>query len=160
MPTKNSSYEKIKSKICAMKGIYPSLRSRSDDYIFSALCVRSHLYKNPALILTENDIDEMIVDGQYDGGVDILLTDPNSDASDMVIAQSKFYTSISTDDVMNAMAKMASFYKDMEQGHYEQVNSKVQRRFLSLNAELGEESKVHFVFYTSAPQSGINRIRI
>lgn len=143
-----------------MKGTYPSLRTKSDDYIFSALCVKSHLYKNPALVLYENDFDEMIVDGQYDGGVDVLLTDPNSEGSDMVIAQSKFYTNISADDVMNAMTKMASFYKDMSQGHYEQVNSKVQRRFLTLNAELGDESKIHFVFYTSAPQSGINRSRI
>lgn len=160
MPTNNSSYEKIQAKIHAMKGTYPSLRTKADDYVFSALCVKSHLYKNPALVLYENDFDEMIVDSQYDGGVDILLTDPNSEGSDMIIAQSKFYTSISADDVMNAMTKMASFYKDMSQGHYEQVNAKVQRRFLTLNAELGDESKIHFVFYTSAPQSGINRTRI
>lgn len=160
MLTSNSSYEKIKSKICALKRTYPSLRNKGDDYVFSALCVKSHLFKNPALELYENDFDEMIVDGQYDGGVDILLTDPNSEESDMVIAQSKFYTSISSDDVMNAMTKMASFYKDMSQGHYEQVNAKVQRRFLTLNAEIGDESKVHFVFYTSAPQAGINRARI
>ena len=160
MPANSSSYEKIQSKIHALKGSYPSLRTKSDDYVFSALCVKSHLFKNPALVLYENDFDEMIVDGQYDGGVDVLLTDPNSEESDMVIAQSKFYTSISADDVMNAMTKMASFFKDMSQGHYEQVNAKVQRRFLTLNAELGDESKVHFVFYTSAPQAGINRSRI
>lgn len=160
MPANNSSYEKIQSKIHAMKTAYPSLRAKSDDYVFSALCIKSHLYKNPALVLYESDFDEMIVDGQYDGGVDVLVTDPNSDGADMVIAQSKYYTSISTDDVMNAMSKMASFYKDMSQGRYEQVNAKVQRRFLTLNAELGEESKIHFVFYTSAPQSGINRARM
>lgn len=123
MPANSSSYEKIQSKIHALKGSYPSLRTKSDDYVFSALCVKSHLFKNPALVLYENDFDEMIVDGQYDGGVDVLLTDPNSEESDMVIAQSKFYTSISADDVMNAMTKMASFFKDMSQGHYEQVNS-------------------------------------
>lgn len=160
MPANNNSYEKIQSKIHAMKTAYPSLRTKSDDYVFSALCIKSHLYKNPALVLYESDFDEMIVDGQYDGGVDVLVTDPNSDGADMVIAQSKYYTSISTDDVMNAMSKMASFYKDMSQGRYEQVNAKVQRRFLTLNAELGEESKIHFVFYTSAPQSGINRARM
>lgn len=160
MPANNNSYEKIQSKIHAMKTAYPSLRTKSDDYVFSALCIKSHLYKNPALVLYESDFDEMIVDGQYDGGVDVLVTDPNSDGADMVIAQSKYYSSISTDDVMNAMSKMASFYKDMSQGRYEQVNAKVQRRFLTLNAELGEESKIHFVFYTSAPQSGINRARM
>ena len=103
MPANNNSYEKIQSKIHAMKTAYPSLRTKSDDYVFSALCIKSHLYKNPALVLYESDFDEMIVDGQYDGGVDVLVTDPNSDGADMVIAQSKYYTSISTDDVMNAI---------------------------------------------------------
>lgn len=122
--------------------------------------MKAHLYKNPALALNDSDFEDIVVDGQYDGGVDVLLTDPNAEESDLIIAQSKFYTSISSDDVINAMTKMASFYKDMSEGHYEQVNAKVQRRFLSLNAEVGDESKIHFVFYTSAPQSGINRIRI
>ncbi len=154
------SYEFIKNKIQSMKEATPSLRSKADDYVFSALCVKSHLYKNPALIVTENDYAEMIVDGQYDGGVDVLLTDPSSESSDLVIAQSKYYTAISFEDVFNAMTKMAAFYKDMQQGHYEQVNSNVQRRFLSLFSEVGEESKIHFVFYTSALQSGINKARI
>ena len=154
------SYGFIKSKIQSMKEAHPSLRSKADDYVFSALCVKSHLYKNPALVITENDYAEMIVDGQYDGGVDVLLTDPSSESSDLVIAQSKYYTTISFEDIFNAMTKMAAFYKDMQQGHYEQVNATVQRRFLSLFSEVGEESKIHFVFYTSALQSGINKARI
>ena len=103
------SYEFIKNKIQSMKEAHPSLRSKADDYVFSALCVKSHLYKNPALIITESDYAEMIVDGQYDGGVDVLLTDPSSESSDLVIAQSKYYTTISFEDVFNAMTKMAAF---------------------------------------------------
>lgn len=61
---------------------------------------------------------------------------------------------------MNALTKMALFYKDMVQGRYEQVNTTVQRRFLTLYSELGDDAKIHFVFYTSAQQSGINRSRI
>ena len=160
MPTTHDSYQVIQDKIQGMKSTYPSLRLKSDDYVFSALCVKAHLYKNPALSLNDADFEEIIVDGQYDGGVDVLLTDPDAEESDLIIAQSKFYTSISSDDVINAMTKMASFYKDMSEGHYEQVNTKVQRRFLSLNAEVGDDSKIHFVFYTSAPQSGINRAHI
>lgn len=41
---------------------------------------------------------------------------------------------------------MILFYKGMKRGEYETVNTKVQRRFLSLDAEIGEESKVCFVF--------------
>ena len=35
------SYEFIKSKIQSMKEATPSLRSKADDYVFSALCVPS-----------------------------------------------------------------------------------------------------------------------
>lgn len=155
-----TSYNLIKEKIHSLKGAYPSLRSKTDEYVFSALCIKSNLYKNPAFSLSENDYEDMIVDGQYDGGVDIMLSDPSTEGSDLIIAQSKYYTNITSEDVANALTKMALFYKDMTQGHYEQVNSKVQRRFLSLSSELGEESRIRFVFYTSAPQSGIQKKRI
>ena len=160
MPAATTSYDLIQEKIQSLKSTYPSLRQRADEYVFSALCIKSNLYKNPAFSLNENDYADMIVDGQYDGGVDIMLTDPSSEGSDLVIAQSKYYTSISAEDVVNAMTKMALFYKDMMQGHYEQVNANVQRRFLSLTSELGDESRIRFVFYTSAPQSGIQKKRV
>lgn len=157
MPASSNSYEFITNKIHTLKDTFPSLRSKSDDYVFSALAVKSTYYQNPALVLNDSDFDAFIVDGQYDGGVDVLLTDPNSEASNMVIGQSKYYQNISADDVVNALTKMALFYKDMRDGHYENVNEKVQGRFLSLNSEIGEESRIQFVFYTSAPQAGIRR---
>ena len=160
MPNVQSAYNFISSKISSLKDAYPSLRNKPDDYVFSALAVKSNFYKNPALILNEADFDDIVVDGQYDGGVDFLLSDPNTETSDLVIGQSKFYQSISYEDVFNALTKMASFYKDMQGGHYEQVNMKVQSRFLSLDSEVGEESKVQFVFYTSAPQNNIRRDRL
>lgn len=146
MPASSNSYEFITNKIHTLKDTFPSLRSKSDDYVFSALAVKSTYYQNPALVLNDSDFDAFIVDGQYDGGVDVLLTDPNSEASNMVIGQSKYYQSISADDVVNALTKMALFYKDMRDGHYENVNEKVQGRFLSLNSEIGEESRIQFVF--------------
>lgn len=157
MPASSNSYEFITNKIHTLKDTFPSLRSKSDDYVFSALAVKSTYYQNPALVLNDSDFDAFIVDGQYDGGVDVLLTDPNSEASNMIIGQSKYYQNISADDVVNALTKMALFYKDMRDGHYENVNEKVQGRFLSLNSEIGEESRIQFVFYTSAPQAGIRR---
>ena len=160
MAAKTNYYEFITNKINELKEKYPSLRSRTDDYVFSVLCFKNHFYKNPALVLNESDFAEIIVDGQNDGGADILLSDPNSETSDMVIGQSKFYKDISAEVVRNAILKMAQFYKDMKARHYEQFNSRVQRRFLNLDAEVGDESKIHFVFYTSAPRKRINTDKI
>ena len=154
------TYDYITEKINGMKAQYPSLRDKTDDYIFSALCIKANFYKSPALVLHEEDFAEMIVDGRADGGADILLSDPNSEASDLVIGQSKFYKSITSEQVLNAVRKMADFYNDMTVGHYEQFNEQVQRRFHKLYDELGDESKIHFVFYTSAPKNRINIRRI
>lgn len=143
MPLSVSSHDFIKEKVKALKDTYPSLRSKRSEYVFSALCVKANFYKNPALVLNERDFEDIIVDGQYDGGVDVLLSDPNTEGADLIIGQSKYYESIAYDDVLNAMLKMALFYKDMVRGQFEQVNATVQRRFLTLNSEVGEESKIH-----------------
>ena len=45
------SYSHIIDKIEALKEKYPSLRTKPDYYVFSALCVQSHFYKNPENIL-------------------------------------------------------------------------------------------------------------
>ena len=152
---KKDYYQTIINKIQSLKETYPSLRKASDDRVFTVLCVKSNFYKNPSLSFTENDIENMLVDSVKDGGVDAILTDPNSETSNLVICQSKFYEEgITFDAVRDAVAKMILFYKGMKRGEYETVNTKVQRRFLSLDAEIGEESKVCFVFYTSAPKKG------
>ena len=155
-----NTYDYIASKINALKTQYLSLRSRTDDYVFSALCIKANFYKNPALILNESDFAEMIVDGANDGGADILLTDPNSETSDLVIGQSKFYKTITSEQVLNAVRKMADFYNDMKNGQFERFNEHVRSRFRKLYGELGEESKVHFVFYTSAPKNRVITKRI
>lgn len=150
------AYDYITSKIHELKTQYPSLRSRTDDYVFSALCVKAGFYKNPSLVLNESDFAEMIVDSSNDGGADILLSDPNSEADDLVIGQAKLYRNISSEQVLNAMRKMADFYNDMTAGHYERFNAQVRSRFRKLRDEIGDESKIHFVFYTSAPQKRID----
>ena len=137
-------------KIESLKEKYVSLRTKPNYYVFSALCVQSHFYKNPENILNESDFEEIIGDSCSDGGADIILSDPNSEDCDLVIGQSKFYQRISKDEVIAALIKMVSFYNEMKAGHHEQFNSRVQSRFLTLDAETGEESKIHFVFYTSA----------
>lgn len=156
-----TDYGFIESKINALKSSSTFLRNKSNDFVFSALCVKSLFYKNPSLKLTDSDFDDIIVDGPYDGGVDVLLSDPSSEESDLIIGQSKYYEeSLKEQDVLDALNKMWLFYKDMSIGHYEQVNEVVQRRFLSLNSEVSDDAKIHFVFFTSAPRNRISIDRI
>jgi hypothetical protein len=51
MPIIQNPYDYISGKINALKDTFPSLRNKPDDYVFSALAVKSNYYKNPALVL-------------------------------------------------------------------------------------------------------------
>lgn len=157
MGKEKEMYSYIADKIKSLKKQYPYLRSKTDDYVFSVLCIKATFDKNSEPILKENDFADIVVNGQHDGGADILLTDPNSDSAYLVIGQSKFYKTIRTEDVLNAMLKMARFYNDMLAGHYEQVSERVQRRFIKLSDDVGDESKIRFIFYTSALQKRIDK---
>lgn len=157
---KNAAYDVILNKISEMRTNFPVLRKKTDDFVFSALCLKNTFFKNPVLNFTEDIILESIVDGRADGGVDILINDPNVETNDLVICQSKFYENISYDDVADAIHKMIDFYKNMDNGNYEAVNQTVQKRFLTLNSEIGDESKIVFVFYTSASKNSIRIDRL
>lgn len=152
----NSNYNYIQEKIHQMKENNIFLRDKSDDYVFSALSAKSTYYKNPSYTFPI----EAIVDGANDGGVDVLLTDPNSETSDLVLIQSKYYQKISYEDVTNAVTKLVRFYDDMNKGIYENVKQNVIKRFLTLNSEIGDESKIIFAFYTSAEKNGIRADRV
>ena len=129
---------------------------KADSYVFAALCIKSHFYKNPYVQPDNRDWEAIIVDGPRDGGVDILMSDPSSETSDLIIGQSKFCHDITREEVENACIKMAAFYKDMLSANYEDISQRVQSRFLTLNAEVGEESKIVFILFTSAERRRIN----
>ena len=146
----------IAERINSMKYNYPSLRDKPDYYVFSALFIKVAFYKNSNLSLNENDFNKAITDSSNDCGIDILLLDPNTDEKDLIIGQAKFCKTITADEVLNAVRKMADGYKDLKKGHYERANEQLGSRFIELEDKLDEESKIRFVFYTSAPKNRIN----
>lgn len=69
----DTSYLSIKEEINSLKATYPWLRNKADERVFSLLSIKSNFFKNPALNKNVDDINEMIVDGTKDGGVDALF---------------------------------------------------------------------------------------
>jgi len=156
MPIITDSYNYIQQKVRAIKTQYQFLRTKPDDYAFSAVCIKNSIYKNPALHLEEDFLRSAIVDGSYDGGADFILLDPNnSEASDLIIGQAKYCTVISTEIAKNAINKMVDFYLNMKGANYRNIREEVIRRFTTLNAEVGDESKIKFVLFTSASKNSI-----
>lgn len=152
----NSEYRLISEKINDMKKHYRSLKDKTEDFVFSAVCIKYSIYKNPSLILNESDLEDSIVDGTNDGGADFILIDPNSDgASDLIIGQSKYKNTISKEEAKNAIHKMIDFYDQMIKRDYSTIRNDVINKFSRSYAEIGDESKIIFALYTSSPQNSI-----
>ncbi|MBR1646844.1 MAG: AIPR family protein [Selenomonadaceae bacterium] len=160
MAKETNDYDGIAKKIDSMKRDYPYLRDKPDHYVFSALFIKVAFYQNPEWSRGENDFNRKIHDGKNDLGIDILLLDPNPERNDLIVGQAKFCKGISSEEVLNALNKMADGYKDLENGHYERANDSLVKSFIELSEMTDEESKIRFIFYTSAPKNRINTKRI
>ena len=148
--------EIVNQKIEAIKKAYATFRTKSNDYVFNALCIKYSIYKNPELNLSEDMLANAIVDGTNDGGVDFFLADPNSDcATNLIIGQSKLYNVITLEDVKNASRKMFDFYNKMRNEDYSDIREEIVHKFSSVFSEVGEESNIKFRLYTSAPRNSI-----
>lgn len=152
----NQDFTILEDRINSIKGMYPSLKNKTDDYVFSALCIKYSVFKNPSLTLTESELIDCIVDGTNDGGADFFLLDPNNnEASDMIISQSKYWSKFSLEDAKNAINKMIDFFQNMRNSNYQNVRQEVVSRFQKCFAETGDESKFIFELFVSAHQNSI-----
>lgn len=152
----NQNFTTIVARINSMKGMYPFLKNKADDYVFSALCIKYSVFKNPSLTLSESELMDCIVDGVNDGGADFLLLDPNNnEASDMMISQAKYWSKFSAEDAKNAVNKMIDFFQKLRASDFNNVRPEVVSRFQKCFAETGDESKFIFSLYISAPQNSI-----
>lgn len=152
----NASYPTISNRIQSIRGSFSGLKNKPDDYVFSALCIKYSIYKNPSLSLSESELMDSIVDGSGDGGADFILLDPdNNEASDMIIAQAKYWEKINAEEAKNAVNKLVDFFLMLRASDYSKVRAEVASRFQRTFAETGEESKFIFALYVSAPQNSI-----
>ena len=145
----------ILNEINNIKSKYSSFRNKEDDFVLNAVVVKSVFYKNPSLNLQQSDLDDIVVDGTGDNGVDCILTDKNSEHNDMVFVQCKCYENITLDQVKAAISKMFSAYKMLKEGHFENFNQKTPTQYARCCDEMEEGAKIKFCFATSAPRSSM-----
>ena len=69
----NIIYRSIIDRVRDIRSIYSFLKKKADDYVFSAVCIKYSIFKNPALNLTEYELEKAIIDGANDGGADFLV---------------------------------------------------------------------------------------
>lgn len=148
-------YSTISQKIKSLQNEFGTLKKKKPEYCFTCLSIQNIFFKNAPDDFDESFIETAVVDGRGDGGVDAIFTDPDSDNKDMVLVQTKYYKTISLDEVKDAIHKMIDFANDMENGHYEIANENVRSRYLDVESEKQDSAKTVLVFVTCAPRGKI-----
>lgn len=143
----------IKQEVESFPNNYPSFRDKADNYVLNGLAVKYIYYKNPSLVLNDDSLKSIVVDGTGDNGIDCILTDESSDHNDLVFIQCKYYDSISLEQIKAAISKMISAYSSLKQKRYDQFNDDVVSQFIRCSDAMEEGAKTKFVFVTSSPRN-------
>lgn len=149
---KKENVDLIQSRVDGLPKIYPSLAGWPEPKLFSALCLKAVFFQSSSEDLREDQIQDDVLDGSRDGGVDILFGDPEESAEgDYYICQSKYYSNkISYDELIDAVHKLVDFYNNVKGGkHGNEIREDVRSKTINLDDELSEEGTVHFAFLTS-----------
>lgn len=147
--------QEIENKIKSLRKEFPFLSKESNDYIFNAVAIQTLFYKNPSYPLEAGYLKDMIVDGKGDGGIDCILNDVESDYSDIVFIQCKYYESLPFEQVKAALDKMYGAYLQLSEGKFSGFKDSVVSQYTICNYEMEDNAKVRFVLVTSSPQNGI-----
>lgn len=128
--TPSTCYETISEKLNILKRDIEQLKKKRDEHAFTALWVKSLLYKNSPLNFSFDTFNEIFTDGQGDGGVDAILKEPEpeSGADNLILCQSKYTHDISVQDVKDAIGKMIDFQRSMEREENSAYNEEIKSK--------------------------------
>lgn len=151
----------IKDRISTLKSEIPSFRSLQDYHVFTLLCIKYFFYSEGGFD-PENAI-EYLTDGANDGGIDAIINDPTSEGNDVVIIQSKYYTSTSLAgaDIAGELYKIGETVKAIDNHRVSGINEKVVSAYRNAKSQMEENGSVRVVFFTSyVPKNKRERSKI
>lgn len=144
----------IQNKIESLRKEFQFLAKKDADYIFNAVAVQTIFYKNPSNTLEPGTLKKIIVDGVHDGGIDCILTDLDSDESDMVFIQCKYFENLPLEQIKAALDKMYGAYLQLIEAKYSYFREELVSQYTECQYEMTDNARIKFVLCTSAPQSG------
>ncbi len=147
--------QEIINKIDSLRKEFPFLMKEKDYYIFNAVAVQTIFYKNPSHPLEASHLEKIIVDGKMDGGIDCILTDEDSDFSDIILMQCKYNESFTLEEIKATLDKLYAAYLHLIEGKYSYFKDNLVSQYTECNYEMEDNAKVHFVLCISSPQKNI-----
>lgn len=152
----------IANKLDSLRKEFPFLKKSTDDYVLNALCTQTMYYKNPSNPLDENTLQDIIVDGKNDCGIDCILndTDAAKDSKDLVLLQCKNHSSFPLEKVKDAIRKLVFAYFNLDSNKTSEFKNDLVQRYFVCKDEMEDDSKVKLVLCVNAPRNGIKKATI
>ena len=141
--------EEFKEKLDEFERKFPFLANLTRrEHLFAVMCA-SYFYFDGEM--TQTQFDNMFTDGQYDGEYDLIFNDDQSDANDLILAQSKSTeNNLSKDIILDILDRMHRSFVKLKNGHYEDFNDRVKSAFINSydqKTELANDCLVIFTAY-------------
>lgn len=134
----------------SLRNKYPSLASLKDYELFTIYCIKNFFYSE-TIPFDQDLILKVLTDGSSDGGIDAVFNDPNSEANDMIIVQSKFYdnSQVNDSDIFGEIYKASDTMKNSSKNKVSQYNETVVSAYRNAMSQMEDEGKMRFYFFTS-----------
>lgn len=152
MSNASAIYEQIESRVQELKESYPFLKKNPNHRVFIALCLKSLFFVDNPENFTEHEITSSIVDSSNDGGIDAILSedDPDTGVENMVLCQSKYVQSITSEEIKAEIRKMVEFHNSTKIDNIS-ANDDVIQRWKNVNEGTQDsKSKTVFLFVSTA----------
>lgn len=122
----------------------------ADEFAFNYLIMQFFFYNGMAIEDCYADIEDAVVDGTNDGGIDFVFYDDENDK--IILGQSKYKESLAPNDVVTELNKMSNTVANFMIGNTGAYNSRVKLQLQNSLDRLSEEDtgNVEYHIYTTA----------
>lgn len=135
------------------KSGHPRFAGMRDDGAFSAMCMMYLFYANPLIPFADDVCERYVVDGVNDGGIDAIFRNPDPDAEEVVIVQSKYYCEnnpVTPRLLKSELDKIARTLKSFHGGGSFHGSARMRRAYLDAHDDFdAADACYHVVFCTS-----------
>lgn len=143
-------------QIKELKSKYPTFSGMQDYHTFIALCIKNFFFNDDTTKFDPDKICEYIVDGANDGGIDALFNDETSENNDIVLIQSKYYTSsdLKDEDIAGELFKICQTLDNLKNNKISSYNDSVVSAYRNATANMEDGGSIKIFFFTSYEPSG------
>lgn len=130
---------------------YPSLKSLKDYHLFILLAIKYFFCSGDDTAFDQDIVQSYLTDGAYDGGIDAIFNDDESDNNDIIIIQSKYFnnSSLKAENIVGELYKIQETLDNFRKNKFSSYSAKVVSAYKNALAEKSNQGSIRIVFITS-----------